>query len=230
MKERPILFSGPLVRAILEGTKTQTRRIVKLPLIDRNGSGCEIAGCEINGMLREGRFDLCPYGQPGDRLWVRESWQYADWTETGYPWIGYRADGAKSCIDEIPEEWSERLTDIWAKFWAAPSAKLSDPANYVIDQRAAERKWRPSIHMPRWASRITLEITSIRVERLQDISEADAKAEGVEASTFVEMKDGSPCYSTPYQILWEQINGVGSWEQNPYVWVIQFRNANRPNE
>lgn len=205
MKERPILFSGPMVRALLEGRKTQTRRVAK-----------EFAGRDdLDAILR--RFpnqNGCPYGKPGDRLVVRETWNYADWTDDGYPYIGYQADGAKLLCEQIPTEWSERLHDIWAA--------LSADENYAIDNRAADRWWRPSIHMPRWASRITLEITGARVEWLQEISEADAKAEGTTPS-IVGSDLGHLKYRAGYQTLWESINEPGSWNANPCVWVIEFR-------
>lgn len=178
-KERPILFSGPMVRSILSGEKTQTRRIVKMPIHDRD-FGCELAGNEI-GQLEA--HQLCPYGRPGDRLWVRETWsqhpQFAD--------IAYRADG---------EEFEDSDGFLW------------------------QPKWKPSIHMPRRESRITLEITGVRVERLQNISEADATAEGTPHS--LHLPAGRTAVENYYH-LWECINGDGSWDANPWVWVIEFR-------
>lgn len=188
VKERPILFSAPMVRAILYGRKTQTRRIMKDP------------------------FNDCPYGKPGDRLWVRETWANV---KTEPTWTGaamceegqivYRAD-----FGPEPVDWN----------------------------------WRPSIHMPRAASRINLEITGIRVERLNDISESDAVAEGIESFRPVPgdgpgsiydgyiYKDYTGKNAVPYFItdpresfrtLWESINGPGSWGKNPWVWVIDFQ-------
>jgi len=199
MAERPILFSAPMVRAILAGTKTQTRRVCKLDF--RAG----MPEPELQSFRR-----CCPYGQPGDRLWVRETWRYADWTEEGEPHIEY-GDGARQLVDDFPEEWASRLMDTWTA--------LSAPSNFDIDNRAADRRWRPSIHMPRWASRITLDVTGVLVERLQAISERDALAEGV----------GSPitrdCKVPKFMALWESINGAGSWDANPWVWVVEFRRA-----
>jgi hypothetical protein len=183
MKERPILFSGAMVCALLNGTKTQTRRIVK-PRGD----------VTVADLVACGR---CPYGQPGDRLWVKETW---------------RTD--KRLDDKAPSKFSG-----WPVRYISDDKVLMHGAFYG----ATNGKTRVSIHMPRWASRITLEITGVRVERLKDISEADAKAEGVSASALVEMKDGSPCYSAEYRDLWERINGIGSWEKNPWVWVIEFK-------
>lgn len=250
-RERPILFSGPMVRALLDGRKTMTRLIVK-PQPPEGHAFHGITVCSTDArdvgsaVWAQGPFPLlrdvhrvrCPYGQPGDRLFVREAWQYADWTDDGYPWIRYRADDAKRCIETgITEEWSERLSDIWTA--------LSADENYSIDQRAADRRWRSSIHMPRWASRITLEVTGVRVERLQTISASDAWAEGIPASP-----DVNPIHE--YAELWDSINspkppqhirrrkGRGkpteqwdeahppksnpnSWDANPWVWVVSFR-------
>jgi hypothetical protein len=176
MKERPILFSAPMVHAILAGQKTQTRRV---------------------------RFVFgCPYGQPGDRLWVRESWARDD--EDGQ--VMYRADIGR---------------DVCADAWE--QGRIEGVPRY---------KWKPSIHMPRWASRILLEVTSVRVERLQDISESDALAEGVtpkwEPGCSGRLMDAFGGFSfrpaaSAYAELWEQINGPGSWDTNPWVWVIEFK-------
>lgn len=197
MRERPILFSAPMVRAILAGAKTQTRRPVK-PRKDR-AIGCELACHELAGEVNAGDYMNAPWA-PGDRLWVRETF-CDDWhMDRGV--IEYRADGE---LDS--------------------------------DMFDAGCTWRPSIHMPRWASRITLEVTDVRVERLQDISEKDAQAEGIERT---EDFFGCPCwrvYGEPdgadvvapddpigsYRSLWESINGPGSWEANPWVWVVSFR-------
>ena len=154
--------------------------------------------------------NMMPRHKPhaGDLLIVRETWQYADWTEDGYPFIGYRADDTRRLVERrIPEEWGERLSDIWSE--------LSEPANYNIDNRAADRRWRPAIHMPRWASRLTLRITDVRVQRLQDISEEDARAEGRS------LTPGDPVGYFPE--TWERINGPGSWEANPFVWALTFQ-------
>lgn len=232
MKERPILFSGPMVHALLDGSKTQTRRVVKpQPIEDASFVG----GYYVPGPKRTGNSKIsveapyvhlsCPYGQPGDRLWVRESWQFYDWTEDGQPCVRFAADNASKWPLRIPEEQADRLTEIWAG--------LSNPENYSIDNHARDRRWRPSIHMPRWASRITLEITSVRVERLQDISDADAQAEGCACYVCGGVMDGlseSDCHcfhkkakASDYRNLWEQINGPDSWAANPWVWAIEFR-------
>lgn len=173
------------VRAILEGRKTQMRRIIKPqpegPLICRILDGTW--GYEWNG--DDWR---CPYGKPGDRRWVREAHAIGADSNTP-PW--YRLDH--------------------------PEARSSGPRVDV--------KWRPSIHMPRWASRITLEITRVRVERLQSISEGDAIAEGcplINPDPFIPGHGGSSA-SGWYSQLWESIHGAGSWDLNPWVWAIDFR-------
>lgn len=230
MKERPILFSGPMVRALLAGTKMQTRRVVKpqprtmpdgfLPRLywpardthmTHDGTGRAFFQFEKRGNYdgqhtASGAF-YCPYGQPGDRLWVRENgWERPERTpkmmrEGADTWEPYYYDA-----DDLP--WQD-----------------------VEDFRLWGFKRRPSIHMPRWASRITLEITAVRVERLQDISEVDAKAEGLYQDTagrwttysaFEQAREHlNPVQA--YRDLWEQINGPGSWDANPWVYVIQFK-------
>jgi len=211
MKERPILFSAPMIRAILEGRKTMTRRVIKGKYAD-----------PVSGLDKTFTRMHCIYGQPGDRLWTRETWQYTDWTEDGYPYIAYAADN-KVLMREYPEDWTNRVEDIWAK--------LSLPENYDIDRKASDRKWRPSIFMPRWASRMNLEITSIRVERLNDISEGDARAEGIANGGCLECGNDEPCgcdnpspdARDAFINLWGSINGHDSWLENPWVWVVEFR-------
>jgi hypothetical protein len=227
IKERPILFSGEMVRAILDGRKSQTRRVVKptpswsamdpykyggqkvdwqrmdwiRPYVGISDCrGWFTAGLKTSGNGCWGHF-RCPYGKPGDRLWVRESW-----TIKNGGGIIYRADGVEGFLRAYPNE---------------------EKVNYPL------LRWKPSIHMHRQSSRITLEITNVRVERLRDISEVGAKAEGVPI-------DDSPCdhirhtcesisclgpgYRSSFCDLWEKINGKKHpWESNPFVWVIEFR-------
>ena len=220
MKERPILFSGPMVQAILDGRKTQTRRVVKPqpgPLdrpyrapdgfwyvTDSRGGHFSAIG------TRNGR---CPHGVPGDRLWVRETWGVGNRPCPHSGWIDgieYRAD----CVDDC-----------------APP--LHDVIPGDVDADSIRTGWRPSIHMPRWACRLVLEIADIRVERLNDISEADTDAEGfggeypdhVMPDVFPPREGGWGHLSMPecYRVLWEHINGPGSWDANPWVWVIEFK-------
>jgi hypothetical protein len=209
MKERPILMCGEMVRATLDGTKTQTRRILKFQpdpawteiaieyqRVLRNRQAIDVATATYRAYPTGGtaRWGICecPYGIPGDRLWVRETFR--------------TIHDPATCIGE------DRLD---VDYKADGIVRIGDKIGTL--------KWRPAIHMPKYLSRLKLEITKVRVERVQDISEADAKAEGVPASKNVEMKDGSPCYRIPYQILWNQINGCDAWDKNPWVWVIVFR-------
>lgn len=223
MKERPILFSAPMVRALLAGTKTQTRRILKQATGPSLSVGMDddLPGtAALSWLWGDGPgYDVhetikrvtCPYGRPGDRLWVRETWGVGSRPDPwgGYDGLEYRADEA--FIDEI-----EML----------PCYKVEPPDGVCYsDYRSG---WKPSIHMPRWASRITLEVTGVRVERLQDISQADAMAEGAPPShqsiDRVSRELGYADFSRSwYAQLWDRINGPGSWDANPWVWVVAFK-------
>jgi len=194
MRERPILFSAPMVRAILAGSKTQTRRALAPDLFISSGGAVvrmASAGPATTG-IREAH---CPYWrEPGDRLWVRETWA-----------VGHNADHLKP---------SEMDVGGWR-------------IHYAASEERGGLLWRPSIHMPRWASRITLDVTGVRVERLQDISEADAVAEGAPSA---DLASGRECifphqgtHRWGFRLLWESINGAGSWDANPWVWVLEFR-------
>jgi hypothetical protein len=226
VKSRPILFSGPMVRAILEGRKTATRRVVK-PQPEHGVMPCHYSptGWAYMAAGQEGctcRPIPCKQGTIGDRLWVRETWKYADWTEDGEPFIGYAADGAVSEWPPTPSPgWEDRVYDEWAA--------LSSPENRAIDGKSADRKWRPSIFMPAWASRITLEITGVKVEWLQDITDDDAIAEGMDGRysctdpTRKADKHNVPA-SVQFACLWNEINGPKyPWKSNPWVWCISFR-------
>ena len=210
MKERPILFSSPMVRAILSGEKTQTRRTVKPQPGMRDVEGLfqswvfPVKGGDalLWPNAKDKILRLCPYGQPGDRLWVRES--FAALSAGGYEEVR----PAQGYGQEIRYDATDTLASLSA-----------DVRGY---------RYRPSIHMPRWASRITLEITGVRVERLQDISEEDARAEGVEPGFehSKEVSDGLKPqfqYQPPFRLLWSLINGAASWDANPWVWVIEFK-------
>ncbi len=203
--ERPILLNDEMVRAILEGWKTQTRRVIKPQptLCERSGFRWKGYAYGIGSDHLETQCNFarpaCPQGKPGDRLWVRETWCAVDDTELdGERWVDYRATPKYSA--EHPAGW-ENAPD-------SPEAL----------------KWRPSIHMPRWASRITLEITDVRVERLQDISEDDSMAEGI----LFEGDQPSP--RDNFSALWELINGPDSWDANPWVWVIEFKRVNQEDK
>lgn len=188
MKEKPILFNADMVRAILDGRKTQTRRIVKLPhgadVIVQNGKVWKPARVDYEGYVD------CPFGQPGDRLWVRESWAW------------YPLDHDPTCVI----------------YRADYPHGTPCPPEY--------ERWRPCIHMPRWASRILLEVTAVRVERLQDISEADAQAEGATGQCPVgnlRVYNKAPL-AYHFAQIWEQAH-PNTWDQNPWVWAIDFRSV-----
>lgn len=216
MKERGILMSAPMVLATLDGRKTVTRRIVKpQPEI----ASPDYMTVSYHGNSYGGPHDYmlkvladygCPYGRKGDSLYVRETWQYSDWTEDGIPYIRYEAD-SEVLLRHQPEEWADRVEDEWAK--------LSANDNYEIDGRAADRKWRPAIHMPRWAARIWLEITDVRVECVQDISDADAVREGVGI-----IAHDHPAMS-PRELFQHLFMDTypNAWTLNSWVWVIEFR-------
>lgn len=214
MKERPILMSAPMVRALLDCSKTQTRRVCKpaanlsevVGIEDPREIGqrpLEVPGSGWFGDA-EGEVDpfFCPYGKPGDRLWVRETFVIEDERDPQSS-VVYRATDAGSV--------------------------------YSMGQQLP---WRPSIFMPRWASRISLEITGVRVERLQYISVADALAEGIKITVDTTGKPmvriGGKCPPVQYikdnslavaeyASLWDTINGQGSWAANPWVWVVEFK-------
>lgn len=203
MSEKPILFSGEMVRAILDGRKTQTRRVI-LGKKSREPIELRIKPEQIT--------PFCPYGRAGDRLWVRETWCYND-MGTDWAKIDYRADdGCK--VFGLPAGWKIQGKNTWA--------------------------WQPSIFMPRWASRIALEVTAVRVERVQDISQADARAEG--AMFWYRVGDGKRetpngviysgenapeekrDYVAGFKILWDSINAKRGydWNSDPFVWVVEF--------
>ncbi|MFM4048650.1 hypothetical protein [Klebsiella quasipneumoniae] len=204
MTERGMIFNAEMVRAILDGRKTQTRRPVKFPVHDKN-LGCELAGNELAGELSAGNYLNSAFGKPGDRIWVRETFCPVDDTQYG---------GEK-----------------WVDYHATPRYEASHPAGWDSAPNDAEAlKWRPSIHMPRWASRILLEITDVRVERLNAISEEDARAEGIIDGGCLNCGEPEPCgcanpdpdATDAFAYLWQSIYGQESWTANPWVWVIEF--------
>lgn len=210
VKERPILFSAAMVRAILEGRKTVTRREVKKPA----ALNCLAAGFEPAFLALPGNSDMCPYGTPGDRLWVRETW-YCDHFEV--------MRGPYLKPDDLDVR--EALND----------GTLAYAADGLTPYEADQPVWKPSIHMPRWACRIQLEITDVRVERLQDISDAQIEAEGIDLDALTDGQErydmchagsgaeGRPTLLTAWRDLWQSINGLDSWEANQWVWVVEFK-------
>lgn len=219
-KERPILFSAPMVRAIREGRKTQTRRVFspERMVIEANPPR---GFCYETFALRKGELvstgmgpfypnhwlHYCPYGAPGDRLIVRETW------------------GVVNGLNHVKPSDLPRDIPI---IYRATSEHPHEPG----------MRWRPAIHMPRWASRITLEVVSVRVERLQEISPADAISEGVERrhsdtyhgfyKDYMNEGYGRGCTfpNDSFKTLWQSINGPDSWALNPWVWVIEFKRIN----
>ncbi len=225
MKERPILFRDVMVRAILRGRKSQTRRMVDVDrgmvklrggrsslYLDRDGvpglSWVPFSGSPTIPWEKEG---VCPYGDVGDRLWVRETWRAVERESDNVDGILYDADNAF-----IPIENTAKAAEQWVVAYGNGKHGTS---------------WRPSIFMPRWASRLLLEITQVRIQRLHEISEADAKAEGVEPHVL--MRKLYPSihaadainydYRRGFMNAWMQINGAESWDANPHVWAISFR-------
>lgn len=208
MKERPILFSGEMVRAILDGRKTQTRRVTSaLESLTQSYDGPRVSKVECrNGLWNfwtngHGSSALpvahfkCPYGQPGDRLWVRETWA------TTYP------------LNDV------KPSNLAAGFPCEYAAGGSSVGAPLVDRGV----WRPSIHMPRWASRLTLEIVSVRVQRVQEITKADVLSEGTPGFELERASEDEAraCFTQ----LWDTINrkrGFG-WDKNPFCWVITFK-------
>lgn len=212
MKERPILFSGDMVMAILDGRKTQTRRVVKpqppdwlqVYSVGVCGGKVSFVGHGRSEQFADSSTAKCPYGVPGDRLWVRETWQHTVATDSDCC-VAYKAD--MSAQHSIADQCGD-----------GDFVKVGGDCVPLHIGR-----WRPSIHMPRWASRITLEITGVRVQRLQYISEADAVSEGCQCA-------GVPASLTnrgAFAKLWESINGEGTWAANPWVWAIEFRRTDQ---
>ncbi|HBC6836216.1 TPA: hypothetical protein KEZ13_002904 [Escherichia coli] len=184
MKERGMIFNDEMVRAILGGDKTQTRRIVEEKFYGR-------------AVAAELLAKHCPYGQPGDRIWVRETYRVHG-KATDVATLVYRAS--------VRNSWTEQTHRV-------PVEVCNKPVS---------EKWTPSIHMPRWASRILLEITDVRVERLHDMSEADAKAEGAAPATY-KITPPEAVYRVGFGDIWRSIYGQDNWLSNPWVWVIEFK-------
>ena len=219
MTERPIIFNDAMVRAVLSGAKTQTRRMVK----PRNAAERDVfARPNFQGIRVEGRVAWgCTAGLElgwrmpcvtGDRLWVRECWG-----------VGSRPDPVKGWRDGIEYRAGGEDGALWP---------VTPPKGVELD-RYESSGWRPSIHMPRWASRLTLDVVSVRVERVQDISEADARAEGIVALPgngpnrwtvdVGEWSFSAPTAREVFAMLWSDIYGAESWDVNPWVWAVEFK-------
>ncbi|HCF1015650.1 TPA: hypothetical protein NH744_002019 [Pseudomonas aeruginosa] len=213
MKERPILFNGAMVRAILEGRKTATRRIAK-PVKHPDLGNIYAPGALV--LEREPQHVIdraCPYGQPGDRLWVREAWGVISntWDESG------------NMVDWTPDRPATPIRDLpfGSGYYSGHAIYAADgPMEWAGDDDGggeSRSAWKPSIHMPRAISRILLEITAVRVERLHDLSDPGALAEGVSHS---EMHSGDSLVDV-FARLWESTGG--DWDANPWVWVVEFK-------
>lgn len=242
MKERPILFSAPMVRAILEGRKTQTRRVAKLNAAGR----VALAGRNWHPDDPEA-VNACPYGQPGDRLWVRETWseqhplavqdgRFSIEGRAGIPGppgvtyrVIYRADG------EPLQIWRNDSNEYPYFTRSGPANEIAAKYPTVCSNFKSGGKaiyWTPSIHMPRRASRITLEVVERRLMLLQHISEEDAISEGVERDRYGwrdylrknDLPQRNPGDS--FCTLWKSINGPRSWDANPLVWAVKLTRIN----
>lgn len=213
MTERGMIFNGEMVRAILDGRKTQTRRIMKPQPADDIKSGVfpnpDVIGWESSLKHKHGTTTahFCPFGTVGDRIWVREAFRVHS-RATDVATLVYKANERNS--------WTEQTHRV-------PVAVCNKPAT--------PEKWTPSLHMPRWASRILLEITDVRVERLNTISEEDARAEGIIDGGCVNCGESEPCScanpqpdaTDAFAYLWQSIYGLENWIANPWVWVIEFK-------
>lgn len=215
MKERPILFSDQRVRALLSGQQKQTRRIMKSQLFgpgQDNHEGCygiDVLSNNLQGNRVLGMENLsyhCPYGQPGDRLWVRETWRGP----------------------VVPAEEMTQYQTSPAQFKNIDYCQYrADSSIYTSEEEDASFGWQAGIHMPRWASRIDLTITAVRVERIQDISDDDVMAEGVQVDShflnnFFTLHSEAVSAKDAYRKQWATQYGGTSWEVNPWVWVIEF--------
>lgn len=219
MRERPIIFNADMVRAVLDGRKTQTRRIIQSPaknmqatgqkVIDYREPGNKWYGEHVFSMrnqsgtwcdyTKEQFLAKCPFGAVGDRLWVRETFR-----------VHSRATDVATLVYKASEQqsWTQQTHRV-------PIEHCHKPA--VVD------KWTLSIHMPRWGSRIALVITGVRVERLQDISHSDAKSEGCWYGRGGGEPDFAVNPSDHFPTLWASIYGEENWQANPWVWVIEFK-------
>lgn len=255
MKERPILFSGEMVRAILAGKKTQTRRLLNpQPNVrtvtlhhttDRRDGRWEFTARDSRGRVvyafpvdrHSLRAEIaCPYGAVGGRLWVKETHAFFSidafkYLEGPLESLGLRAYGGKPLSPGCDLRWGTGDAMVhYAAHHPASVKELSASSGFSTYRSTTPDKWRPSILMPRWASRITLDVADIRIERLHDITEEDAKAEGAawriapggDLAGAFEGLGGDIGYRNHFADLWRKINGAESWDANPYVWVVEF--------
>ncbi len=225
MKFIPILFSTPMVQALQAGTKTQTRRVVKpQPKIIHEMH--HDASLTTERIFRTGDQRIhCPYRQPGDVLWVRETWANTTNVNSQKPWPNRPHIVSDSINEDVFSAYIFRADGEWN--WCDDDGFSTDKSH-----------WKPSIFMHKAACRLFLKIKSVRVERLQDISEADAVAEGIEVMTRLNGTDAlyksyltgstTTIAEQSYETLWQSINGPESWEANPWVWVVEFEKIEKP--
>ncbi|HBT3897303.1 TPA: hypothetical protein MBK72_004914 [Klebsiella pneumoniae] len=242
MKERGMIFNSEMVRAILDGRKTQTRRIMKvqpesnqlgLLLITDSTKHSDIgkyhwAESNATGNHVRSKLFSSPFGAVGERIWVRETWAtlgnedgcYVDWEDN-------LCKGDERSAARIYRASCEQRPGDYG-LWSIPDDAYWKPHT---KEHKFEGAWRPSIHMPRWASRILLEITDVRVERLNAISEEDARAEGIIDGGCLNCGEPEPCgcanpepdATDAFAYLWQSIYGQENWNANPWVWVIEFK-------
>jgi len=242
MKERPILFSAPMVRAILAGTKTQTRRLVKPQpephqemRLAADAPGRPDADWFLvhHDALNTWSPVRCPYGAPGDRLWVKETHALmSDYGEHIEKIAEVRKYGGGAPVDRRDLRWHGTNAIVHYREHPRSFKELEAAPYFETWSSHGPPRWRPSIFMPRWASRITLEVTGVRVERLHAITEEDARAEGVQPAESMSGGMSLPEYAphrptldyrAGFAALWRQINGAESWDANPWVWVVEFK-------
>lgn len=233
MKDRPIIFDAESIRSILEGHKTQARRVIKPqplgydPLLNAGGVWEFCDDRDPNPL----HFYRCPYGVAGDRLWVRETWRVRNVSENGRVAIDYKATP-----EIIHTPWCYPSYEIFKRLEQQTWEDAESKGIHGWDAGESPARWRSPIYMPRWASRIVFVIVSIRVERLRNISEADAVSEGIETSHAFDGSIKYVSYSEPgisylesdprtaFLFRWDTINAKRGfcWENNPWVWVVEF--------
>lgn len=242
MKERGMIFNSEMVLAILDGRKTQTRRIMKvqpesnqlgLLLITDSTKHSDIgkyhwAESNATGNHVRSKLFSSPFGAVGERIWVRETWATLG-NEDGccIDWEGNLCKGDERSAARIYRASCEQRPGDYG-LWSIPDDAYWKPHT---KEHKFEGAWRPSIHMPRWASRILLEITDVRVERLNAISEEDARAEGIIDGGCLNCGEPEPCgcanpepdATDAFAYLWQSIYGQDNWNANPWVWVIEFK-------
>ena len=242
---RPIIFSAPMVRAILDGRKTQTRRIVRPqpnPLMLKDGVELECR-TRLDGEFRVNHAlccsdglpayqYLCPYGQIGDRLWVRETWRVGAWQEeTGRIAVDYRDGPRDEWLELFGDEDGEVFNRLWQQSTDDAIKVYGDQERYAWERGQSPCRWRSPIHMPRWASRILLEVTDVRLERVKDITGMDAKCEGAPVPDHAVANGTHLAWARGwFRLLWGEINGTDSWDANPWVWVIEFKRVHSGGE